>query len=291
MAPPRATVSVDVDPVDLHLLGYGCRGLPPNPQVYTVALPRLAATFARAGIRATFFVVGRDAEAQRDRLRELIGAGHEVASHSHSHPLSLASLGDEPLARELAESRATLATASGAAVVGFRAPNFDMNRRTLRALREAGYRYDASGFPTPLLLPARLVLAAKSADPAAVLRLTLWPFTLTREPHMLEGVREFPLAVTPLARVPVYHTLRYFTPEKRFLDRLEGFAARGDSLSYVLHAVDALGLEEDQVDRRLAPHPGMKTPLEEKLEMLARVLELIGRRFETRTFAERLDES
>src|SRR5204863_1450993 len=139
----------------------------------------------------------------------------------HSHPLSLASLDQARLARELAESRAALTAACGASVVGFRAPNFDMNRRTLRALAEAGYRYDASGFPTPLLLPARLVLAAKSADPAAVLRLTLVPFTLRREPHTLEGVREFPLAVTPLLRVPVYHTLRYFTPERRFLDRLE----------------------------------------------------------------------
>jgi hypothetical protein len=291
VARPRATVSVDVDPVDLHLLGYGHRDLPPDPQVYTTALPRLAETFQRAGIRATFFVVGRDGPPHRDRLRELIAAGHEVASHSQSHPLSLASLGDWALARELAESRTTLTSACGAAVVGFRAPNFDMNRRTLRALAEAGYRYDASGFPTPLLLPARLVLAAKSADPAAVLRLTLVPFTLGREPHEIEGVREFPLAVTPLARVPVYHTLRYFTPEPRFFSRLRGFAARGDSLSYVLHAVDALGLGEDRVDPRLAPHPGMKTPLADKLAMLARVLDLIAERFETRTFAERLEDA
>ena len=287
---PRATISVDVDPVDLHLLGYGYRGLPPDPLVYTLALPRLLERFARTGVRGTFFVVGRDAAPQRAALTALVAGGHEVASHSHSHPLSLATLDPRPLAEELAMSRVALTRACGADVTGFRAPNFDMNRRTLHALAVAGYRYDASAFPSPLLLPARLVLAAKSADPAAVLRLTLWPFSLKRAPHPIEGVLEFPLAVTPVTRVPVYHTLRYFTKEAAFLSRLEGFARRGDTLSYVLHAVDALGAREDSVDTRLAAHPGMDRPLDQKLEMLDRVLELIARRFETRPFAERLDE-
>jgi len=283
---PRATVSVDVDPVDLHLLGYGYRGLAPDHQVYTLALPRLADCFSRARVRATFFVVGRDAAAEAGRLRELVEAGHEIGSHSHSHPLSLAALSGTALADELALSRAALTSACGAEVLGFRAPNFDVRRRTLRALAAAGYRYD----PSPLLLPTRLVLAMKSADPAAVLRLTLWPFTLRRRPHALEGLREFPLAVTPGLRFPVYHTLRYFTSAEGFDARLAGFARRGDPLSYVLHAVDALGLDEDGVDVRLAPHPGMKRPLREKLELLDRALALIARQFEVRPFAERLDE-
>ena len=123
-----------------------------------------------------------------------------------------------------------------------------------------------------------------------MLRLKLWPFTLRREPHDIEGVREFPLAVTPILRLPVYHTLRYFTDEAPFHARLEGFAKRGDSLSYVLHAVDALGMAEDHVDERLSAHPGMKRPLQEKLDMLDRVLEIIARRFEVRPFSERRDE-
>jgi peptidoglycan/xylan/chitin deacetylase (PgdA/CDA1 family) len=64
---PSATVSVDVDPVDLHLVGYGFPGLPPDPLVYTAALPRLLEAFARHGIRATLFMVGRDAAGRRVR--------------------------------------------------------------------------------------------------------------------------------------------------------------------------------------------------------------------------------
>ena len=45
MSKPLATVGVDVDPVDLHLAGYGYRGLPPDSLAYEPALPRLLAAF------------------------------------------------------------------------------------------------------------------------------------------------------------------------------------------------------------------------------------------------------
>ncbi len=210
MTRPVVTVSVDVDPVDLHLDGYGWRGLEPDPLAYTTALPRLHELFARTGVRATLFVVGRDGVAHADALRSMVAEGHEVASHSATHPLAITRLGPDALERETAGSRATLAAACGGEVVGFRAPNFDMDVRTLAALARAGYRYDASGYPTPLLAAARLLLASKSGDPRGVLRLRLWPFDLERLPHRVgigaDVLEEFPLSVHGLLRMPVYHT-------------------------------------------------------------------------------------
>lgn len=286
---PVATVSVDVDPVDLHLIGYGHRGLPPDTLTYTVALPRLIDAFARAGIRATLFVVGRDAAAHEGVLRRLSANGHEVASHSMTHPLALASLEEERMHEELVVSRSVLEAACGEPMVGFRSPNYDMDGRTLRRLEAAGYRYDASGYPTPFLLPARLLLAFKSADPAAIFNLKLWPFTWRRAPYQTRGLMEFPVSVTPVIRFPFYHTARYVMSEARFLKLLGGFARRGEPLSYVVHAVDALGLKEDKVDARLAPHPGMELPLEKKLAMLDRALAAIAAAFETLPFRDRLD--
>lgn len=286
---PVATVSVDVDPVDLHLIGYGHRDLPPDVLSYTVALPRLIDAFARAGIRATMFVVGRDAAAHSGALRALTAAGHEVASHSMTHPLALASLDEERLHEELVMSRTVLEAACGEPMVGFRSPNYDMDARTLRHLEAAGYRYDASGYPTPFLLPARLLLALKSADPAAIFNLKLWPFTWRRAPYRTRGIMEFPVSVTPIVRFPFYHTARYVMSESRFLKLLEGFARRAESLSYVVHAVDALGLKEDKVDTRLSPHPGMELPLEQKLAILDRSLAAIAAAFQTLPFRDRLD--
>jgi hypothetical protein len=288
---PAATLSVDVDPVDLHLVGYGHRGLAPDPQVYRVALPRLLEAFARAGVRATFFVVARDAAGQADVLRALAAQGHEIASHTLSHPLAFARLSDARLRAELEGSRRVLEDASGSPVVGFRSPNFDLDERSLAAVAAAGYRYDASGYPTLMLIPARLLLAWKSRRGDA-LRLRMRPFTWRRDPHRrVAGGRslvEFPVSVTPGIRFPVYHTARYVLGRERFERMLDTIAARGESLSYPLHGVDALGLAEDRVDARLARHPGMELPLDRKLALLDECLAAIVRRFDPRPFAERL---
>jgi hypothetical protein len=90
-------------------------------------------------------------------------------------------------------------------------------------------------------------------------------------------------------RFPIYHTVRYGMSDARFGAALDGFARRGEALSYALHAVDALGAVEDGVDPRLARHPGMERPLAAKLELLDRSLAAIAGRFETATFRERLE--
>ena len=292
MSRPAATVSVDLDPVDLHLEGYGHRGLPADPQVYDVALPRLLERFAGAGVRATFFLVGRDAAWRRDDVRRVVAAGHEVASHSLTHPLAFSRLPDARVREETAGSRARLEEASGAPVVGFRAPNFDLDQRGLDALATAGYRYDASAYPSPMLLPARLLLAMKSGDPRGVLRMRLWPRSMRRAPHRVAAgagtLVEFPTSVTSGVRFPVYHTMRFFTDPGRFEATLDGLARTGHALSYALHGVDALGLDEDRVDARLATHPGMRVPLARKLALLEETLAAIARRFDVAPFRDRL---
>lgn len=292
MIGPEATVSVDLDPVDLHLVGYGYRSLPPDPSVYVHALPRLLDAFARHGVRATFFIVARDATAHAAELQAIRAAGHEVASHSLTHPLALASLPVEALRREFGESRWLLEKALGEPVVGYRSPNFDMTPRSLALLAEAGYAYDASAYPSPMLLPARVVLALKSRDAGAVLRLKAWPFTWRRTPHVRRTpgrpLHEFPVSVTRFLRWPVYHTLRDRMSDATFARVLDAFARRKEPLSYALHGVDALGLDEDRIDVRLAPHPGMGTPLPRKLELLDRTLAAIAARFVPKPFRDRL---
>lgn len=292
MSRPAATVSVDLDPVDLHLVGYGFRGLPADPLAYTAALPRLVEIFDRCGVPVTFFLVARDAPAHAEAIAELARSGHEVASHSLTHPMALASLPREPLRRELEDSRRLLEQASGGSVVGFRSPNFDLSVRVIEGLGDAGYLYDASAYPTPFIIPARLLLAVKSRDAAAVLQLRAWPYTWRRDPHRITTARrslvEYPVSVTPGIRFPIYHTARYLMSDRRFERILDGFAERGEPLSYALHGVDVLGMQEDKVDERMRRHPGMEMPLQPKEELLERTLKAIAARFTPSTFRDRL---
>ena len=289
---PLATISVDIDPIDMHLAGYGHRSLPPDPLVYTVALPRLLELFERCGVSATLFVVARDATAHRATLCAALDAGHEIASHSLTHPLGLASMSPEALKREFAESRWLLEETSGAPVVGFRSPQFDMDARALEFLAEAGYAYDASACPTPMLISTRIAMALKGRRAPGALRLKILPFTWNRAPHLhragCRSIHEFPLSVTPIDRFPLHHSLRYRMTDGRCLRLLDGFARRGEPISYLLHAADVLGLEEDHVDTRLAGYSGMNRTLTAKLALLERTLRAIVARFETRPFRDRL---
>lgn len=291
MMRPAATLGIDVDPVDVHLAGYGHANVLPDPLAYTLALPRLVTLLEGAGLRATFFVIGRDAAAFAKPITRLAAAGHEVASRSFSAPLAFARLTSAQMHDEFVASRNALASACGVEVTGFRAPRFDFDVRGIGALATAGYDYDASAYPTPLLAPGRARMAIGSLDLARTLRLRAWPFTLRRVPHAIacdvRQVVEFPLSVTPVLRIPLAHGARDAISERHFLAILDGFVRRGEPLSYALSAVDVLGLAEDRLDPRLARHPGMALPLEHKLERIARTFEAIAARFEVATFATR----
>jgi peptidoglycan/xylan/chitin deacetylase (PgdA/CDA1 family) len=75
-----------------------------------------------------------------DELRELAAEGHEVGSHSLSHPI-LPLCDDARLREETAGSRERLAAALGAPVDSFCYPNGDHDDRVVAAVASAGYRY------------------------------------------------------------------------------------------------------------------------------------------------------
>ncbi len=75
-----------------------------------------------------------------EQVKDLHGRGHEVASHTVSHPI-LPQLSDTSLAAELRDSAAQLNAWTGAAVSGFCYPNGDYDLRVEEAVLEAGYGY------------------------------------------------------------------------------------------------------------------------------------------------------
>jgi len=288
----RGTIGVDIDPIDVHLAGYGLGSTHRDASVYDVAVPRLLEIFARHDVQATFFVLGRDAQSQGPLLRDLATAGHEVADHSMTHPAALSRLRPDRLAVELVESKAVIEAALGAPVVGFRAPNWDLDRRLLDRLAEAGFSYDASTIPSPLLPLFRFAIAARSRRPGLALRLQLAPLTLLPGPRVYEvgsrTITEFPISVTRLIRLPIYHTMRSMIGDADLERHLDGLARAGVGLDYAIHAVDAMGLTEDAVDARLARHPGMGASLESKLALLDRTVAAIAARFRTVPYRDRV---
>ena len=85
--------------------------------------------------------------------------------------------------------------------------------------------------------------------------------------------------MSPLIRLPFTHTLWYLAPPNVCRRTLRRIHRSGVPLSYSFHAVDLLGLEEDDVDRRMSRHPGMRWPLRPKLRLLEDVLREIVSRY------------
>ena len=75
-----------------------------------------------------------------EQLALLHRRGHEIASHTVSHPI-LPQLDDDQLRRELEESAAKLSNWIDYKIVGFCYPNGDFNIRVEKAVRTAGYDY------------------------------------------------------------------------------------------------------------------------------------------------------
>ena len=113
------------------------------------ATERLLEILHESNAKGTFFVLGFIAERYPELVRRVADAGHETATHGHSHSL-IYELDERQFRDELRRSISLLEDLSGQRVVGHRAPFFSITRRSLWALdvlAEEGIRYDSSVFP------------------------------------------------------------------------------------------------------------------------------------------------
>jgi polysaccharide deacetylase family protein (PEP-CTERM system associated) len=112
-------------------------------------MERLLPLLARHKARATCFVVGWVAARQRELIRTIARAGHEIASHGWDHA-KVTTLTRGQFRDSVRRSKQLLEDIIGAPVVGYRAPNFSIvagGEWALDILVEEGYRYDSSLFP------------------------------------------------------------------------------------------------------------------------------------------------
>ncbi len=125
---------------------------PPLPEELDWLLPELLEMLAEARCSATFFVLGEVAERLPKRIREIVAAGHEVASHGNLH-LRACERSLEAFQADIERSKEILEDVTGEPVLGFRAPEWSL--RSLGSARlpivaETGFLYDSSLTPCPL---------------------------------------------------------------------------------------------------------------------------------------------
>jgi peptidoglycan-N-acetylglucosamine deacetylase len=106
------------------------------------------------GHRATFFVLGQVAEKYPDLIKKIHDNGHEIGSHGYYH-IPLSRLGEKELEKEITMSKNILEKIINKQIMGFRAPNFSLNKKTFWALKiiKQHFHYDSSIHPLNLFKP------------------------------------------------------------------------------------------------------------------------------------------
>ena len=139
---------------------YHVCGLPQAPVIgrdqrrVRQAVERILNILSRAGVKATFFVLGCVAEEEPDLVPTMAREGHEIASHGWSHRL-VHQLSEQEFRAEIRRTGEILKTQGGKQPIGFRAPQWSVSRLSppwvFSILQEEGYRYDSSMNPLPFV--------------------------------------------------------------------------------------------------------------------------------------------
>jgi polysaccharide deacetylase family protein (PEP-CTERM system associated) len=110
---------------------------------------RILAMLAARDVKATFFTLGWVAERYPQVVRDIVGQGHELASHGYGHERA-SDLSQAAFRDDVTRAKQLLEDLGGVPVLGYRAPSFSIGTGNLWALDElarAGYRYSSSIYP------------------------------------------------------------------------------------------------------------------------------------------------
>jgi peptidoglycan/xylan/chitin deacetylase (PgdA/CDA1 family) len=178
------------------------------------AAERILDVLAGAGIRATFFVQGRWAEAYPATARRIADEGHLVGNHSHHHARSPL-FSDRGLREDVDAARDAIVRTTGRDPrPWFRCPFGDGadDPRVLAVIAAAGYRHvgwhveveDWEPARTPEAIASDAVAGIRRHGDGAVLLLHTWPGgTAEALPRVLEHLHEGSRFVTVDALVEV----------------------------------------------------------------------------------------
>ncbi len=112
-------------------------------------MERVLELFADKNVHATFFVLGWIAERYPEIVRNIVAAGHELASHGYDHR-RVTQLDRKKFTDDVTRTKKLLEDLSGTGVSGYRAPSYSINGSNLwalDALLETGHKYSSSIYP------------------------------------------------------------------------------------------------------------------------------------------------
>lgn len=184
------------------------------------------------GAKATWFCLADQAQRHPELLRRIVDQGHRIGLHGLDHGRAF-QFDRATFSTRVRDGKARLEDLAGAAVLGFRAPEWSLRAEAedyWRELPGLGFTFDSSRAPLKVL-----------GDPA-------WP---TRPYRLAEGLWELPPATARLLawRLPLWGWAMRTAPTLLLRNRIRALAARDTGTPLVLHPWE---LDEGQPDLPVA---------------------------------------
>jgi peptidoglycan/xylan/chitin deacetylase (PgdA/CDA1 family) len=108
-----------------------------------VGVPRFLRLLREFEIKATFYVPSFNIPRHLDTMLAIQGDGHELASHGHVHEL-ITTLDQAREIQVLEQQLEIFQTHLNMIPAGYRAPGWELNKRTPGLLKKFGFKYDSS---------------------------------------------------------------------------------------------------------------------------------------------------
>ncbi len=101
-------------------------------------IPEILKILEKYNAKATFFILGQWAKDNPDEVKMIAGAGHEIGTHSNTHP-DMAKISAEEIKTELLRSCEHIKNACGESPRLFRAPSGSYSSELIKIAAEMGF--------------------------------------------------------------------------------------------------------------------------------------------------------
>lgn len=107
-----------------------------------IGIPRIVEFLEKNRTEGTFFVVGNNVK-EHKKVHSLLKK-YEIGNHSLSHPYFLGLKNPEEQKKEILGADKIISDFYGKKIVGFRSPDYNINKNMIDILKKNNYRYDSS---------------------------------------------------------------------------------------------------------------------------------------------------
>ena len=298
----NAVISIDVDTLASIYKGAGCRRSAGYSYAeMEIGLENILHFFRQYDCPLTLFMVGNDLKFSQNiqPALELIQNGHEIGNHTMNHAQGFRFLSIQEKYAEIAAMDGICRKELGVKPVGFRAPGWNVSDDAIPILKDLGYVYDSSVFPTiwmPLLkcshwlsMRSRSRLDRSTMGQNSYISAPTYPYRSSRESlgrEGLGGLVEFPIGVSSVLRIPFTATFYLLFGWGIYRDILQGFIRRDVPVHFQFHLSDFVDYTTSEfVDQLPQSSQGVYLPKAlhlsyfEKEKAFRRIMELIAENY------------